>query len=149
MLQPLRLRAVDELGEVHLQDRPAVRQWYVLPDPGADLHMDAELLDALPDQRLDLGLPGLDLAAGKLPSPGDLGRIGARTRQYPAVLDNCRTHDDPLYGPFGLHGASACQTKRKVDVRHCPLPPEMTKLCAWTRGGHGTTLGGANDNGTA
>src|SRR2546421_11827638 len=149
MLQALRPRSVDERGQVHLEDRPAMCQRYVLPDAYPDVDLYAQLLDALPDQRLDLGLPRLDLATGKLPSAGDFGRIGARTRQYKAILDNCGTHDDPLYGPFGLHGASACQTKEKVGVPHCPLPPEMTKLWPWTRDGLGTTLGGANDNSTA
>src|SRR5205807_10153492 len=111
MLEPLRARAVDERGEVDLQDRPTVRQRYVVADAYADLDLDPELLDALPDQRLDLGLPRLHLAAGKLPPAGDFRRISPGTGEYPAIFDNCRANDDPLYGPFGLHEASAWQTK--------------------------------------
>src|SRR5882724_10491436 len=118
-----------------------MRERYVAADAGADLDPYAELLHAFADQRLGLGLPGLDLAAGKLPSAGDLGRISTRARQYPSVLDNCRTDDDPLYGPFGLHGASACQTKERLGVQGCPQPHQITELWLWTHGGHATTLG--------
>src|SRR5207245_2530982 len=149
VLQPLRPRAVDELGQVHLEYGAPVRERYVRAHPGAHLDRDPELLDALADERLRLGLPRLHLPAGELPTPRDLGRVGTRTGENATILDNRRADDDPLYGPFGLHEGSACQTKEKLGVHWCPQLHQMTRLWLWTHDGQATTLGAPNHNGTA
>ena len=105
-----------------------MREGYVGADAGTDLDAYPQLLRALADQRLGLGLPGLDLPAGELPTAGHLGRIGTRAGKNALILDNCRANDDPLYGPFGLHGASACQTKEGFGVQGCPQPHQITEM---------------------
>src|SRR4051812_25097208 len=72
VLQGLRLVTVQETGHIYPEDGTAVGHPHVAAEPGADLHPDAQLLGALADQRVGLGLPRLDLAAGELPAPGHL-----------------------------------------------------------------------------
>jgi hypothetical protein len=69
--------AAAELGEVDPQQEPAAAGDQVAADTLADRNLDTEFFAAFADQRLGLGLVGFDLAAGELPLPRELGRVGA------------------------------------------------------------------------
>jgi len=81
----------------------------VAPDPLTDPDPYAQLLLAFANQSLFVGLARLDLAAGKLPPAGYLGRFRPFAAEKTTVNDDRRTDDDQRGCPFGVHGPQAWQ----------------------------------------
>jgi hypothetical protein len=95
VLKGPRLVAVDNGREVDLEQGATVAQPHVAPDARADFYAYAQFLITFADQRLDLGLAGLHLAASELPLAGDLGRIRPFAREYAPTGDDRGADDHP------------------------------------------------------
>ncbi len=102
VVEQLGLDVVEQAREVDPQDGRAA-QVEVGPDPGADLGAHPELLAQLAGERRDVVLAGIDLAAGELPQPGQLRRVGAAAGEHARrVVAQQRGTDDlhePGHGP--------------------------------------------------
>jgi 4a-hydroxytetrahydrobiopterin dehydratase len=85
-----------------LTDRP------VSTDSRAEHDLDPELFMAFANERSLVGLPGVDLSAGKLPQPGQGGRLGALRGKHPIAIDDDRTHD---YLPLWFHSGAVCHDR--------------------------------------
>lgn len=82
-----------ELAGIDAQQTRQTKGRQIVTDPPSDVHCHAQLLGAFPLQRSRFRLAGLDLAAGQLPLPGQLGRIAALGREHETAADDRRRHD--------------------------------------------------------
>src|SRR5690606_13998691 len=95
-----------------------------------------------PHQGVRLGLAGLNLAAGELPTAGRFGRVGTLAAEHaPVLVDDRRAENDQLRRPFGVHGDPACQTSYRYGVPPCAKSVAMGDMRMWTDGQDEITLG--------
>ena len=106
----------DDVGAEHVPaaQRPLPRH------PVPDVGLDAQLLLQLPTQGVAVGLPGLDLAAGQLPTAGKLRRRRTPGREQPTgSVDHDPAHDNSFDHPASL-------------TRHPAPAPLRTISAKWT-----------------
>jgi 4a-hydroxytetrahydrobiopterin dehydratase len=108
-----------------LTDRP------VAADAGTEHDLDPELFAAFANESSLIGLPGVDLAAGKLPQPGQSWRLGSLRGKHAIAIDDRRT-DDHL--PLSLHSRAVCHDRAMPQQ---PLTDDdviraLAELDGWT-----------------
>lgn len=95
MLPGSRLDAVVRQGRrVDPQDGAHVWQRYVRSDPVTDANPDTQLLHALSNERVDLGLAGLHPPTGKLPLAGEVIGVAALLGEKTPGSNDGRPHHD-------------------------------------------------------
>jgi hypothetical protein len=100
VLQRAGPRVADQPSQIDAQECGSARDRYVRTDLFTHLDLDAEFLVALADQRIHVAFPGFRLAAGKLPSAGHFGWVGAFAGEHTTIHDDGRTDDHAGAGPF-------------------------------------------------
>jgi 4a-hydroxytetrahydrobiopterin dehydratase len=106
-------------------DRP------VATDPRAEHDLDPELFAAFANERGLVGLPGVDLAAGELPQPGQGGRLGSLRGKHPIAVDDRRS-DDHL--PLWSHSGAVCHDGQmpQQTLTDDEVVRALTELDGWT-----------------
>jgi 4a-hydroxytetrahydrobiopterin dehydratase len=133
MLDCGQLTGSDACGP-HPQD-PVCTDRQVVAESVDQLHRDAELLAALADERVPVGLTGVDLAPRQLPEAGQRRWLTALRDQHLAGAIDQRSPDDNLLGHGGHHRAVPGPELLSADV----VARELQSLDGWSGDASGIT----------
>src|SRR4029078_11129031 len=111
-------------------DRVAVVVVRATSDVGAHLDLDAHALGHLTLQRLRVGLAFLDLAAGKLPQPGEHSRRAALCDEVPIAARDHGRNDTQMRG-LGHDGPPYCGITCTMVKRVTPIETHALRKEGW------------------